>query len=136
MSTAQREDRTIRHALFTYENDQGGEALAFRGATVALLPADIARGDLHGAFTAAAGEDPTDVAGTLPAFPTEGESAEAEQDRWVKDGKVDEIMEAATADPSVAAAIIEAETRRGDKARKSLLEGLAPIAASYTPPAE
>jgi hypothetical protein len=122
---AKREKRTIAHALFTYEPEDGGQAIALRGATVDLLPADIERGEKHQAFTAKAGQMPTPSGSTLPEYPKTG--TPAEQDNWVTSGTVEEILAAVNADPAIADSVTAAEGRRKDSARKTLLEALTVI---------
>jgi hypothetical protein len=121
--------KTIAHALFWYRDpaDEKVERLARRGDTVELLEADVKRGEEHGAFTAKVGQEPDAPTGsTLPDFPAEG--SQQEQDSWVDAGKVDEILAYAAAHPDQRQAITDAESRRGDKARSTLIEGLAKLA--------
>ena len=130
MAEAKREERTISHALFTYTNEAGIEhgGMAFRGQTVALLPADIKRGEAAGAFTNKVGDEPQPSGSTLPPFPVDGESVEEEQVRWVESGTVDEVLAAVNADPSIAEKVSAAEQRRhGGAARVTLLEALTKV---------
>lgn len=120
--------RTIAHALFWYADpDQPKvERMARRGDTVDLLEADIARGEAHGAFTGKVGAEPEVSQGTLLDFPAEG--SEADQDAWVTSGKVDEVVDYVRAHPEHVDLVLAAEQRRGDSARKTLLESLATVA--------
>lgn len=117
------ERRTIRHNLFSYALPGGGEAIAFRGATVELMPADIARGEKFDAFTANVGDSPDPPSGSsLPPFPVDG--TDAEQLAWAESGTVPEIVAAVNAQPEIVTAVVNAEQRRKGDARKSLLETL------------
>lgn len=112
---ADRQKRTVRHALFEYEK---GTRIAFRGQEVELLPEDVERGER--------GDDPAvtagslDPVGTLSAFPED----EAEQDRWLKEATVEEVLQEARRNPESADGILAAEERRGKDARKTLLTAL------------
>lgn len=123
------ERRTIRHNMFAYDLPGGGNAIGMRGQTVPLMPHDVDRGERFGAFTALPGHLPEPQGSILPAYPVDGDSAAAEQDAWVKAGTIDEIMAAVDAQPEIVASLIEAETRRGPAARKSLLAALATLEA-------
>lgn len=124
--TSAAEQRTIAHALFSYRLPGGGEAIAMRGQTVNLLPADIKRGERFGAFTQAVGEKPTPTGSTLPGYPAD--ESEAEQDAWVVAGTEDEILAAVNGKPEIVDSVIRAEQRRKDSARSTLLLALAALA--------
>lgn len=120
------EERTIRHSLFTYDLPDGGQAIAMRGSTVQLLPHDIERGERFDAFTPD-GELPEPSGSTLPGFPLE--ASEAEQDNWVGSASIQEILTAVGERPETLEPVLAAEQRRGDAARKTLLEALAKLAS-------
>lgn len=124
MADAKLEQRTIRHGLFSYDLPGGGQAIAFRGSTVDLLPHDIERGEKFDAFTAKVGDSPDPPASsTLPVL---GEDAsDAEANAWVESGTVQEIIDAVHARPEILPAVIAAEQRRKGDARKTLLDALA-----------
>lgn len=118
--------RTIRHGLFSYDLPDGGQAIAWRGDTVDLLPHDVERGERHQAFTASVGQLPEPPASsTLPVLNPDASDAEA--DAWVESGTVQEILDAVNARPEILSAVIAAEQRRKDNARKTLLEALAKL---------
>ena len=121
-ATPKTEQRTIKHALFSYALPSGGEAIAFRGQTIDLLSDDITRGEKFGAFTAGVGELPTSQGSLLPAYPVDNQ---VEQDAWIVSGSEEEILSAVNAQPEIVDSVIAAEARRGDAARKPLLESLA-----------
>lgn len=124
MAKTDTQKRTIAHALFTYRDESGAEQIAFRGAEVDLAPADVARGEKHDAFVVE-GDEPSRL-GDLAEYPL-GEGTDvpqAEQDAWVRAGKIDEIVAAVNARPEIAQSVLDAETRRGEQARKGLLTSL------------
>jgi hypothetical protein len=121
--------KTIAHALFWYTDpdDEKRERTALRGQTVDLLDADVARGEAAGAFTAEVGDEPdapTDSRmAPLPESPTD-----VEYDAYVDAAKVDEVLNWASEHPEHRKGLGDAESRRGDKARTTLIEGLAKLA--------
>lgn len=118
------EKRTVRHGLFSYDLPGGGQAIAFRGSTVDLLPHDVERGEKFDAFTPNVGDSPDPpAASTLPVLNPDATDAEA--DAWVESGTVPEIVDAVNARPEILSAVLAAEQRRKGDARKSLLEALA-----------
>jgi hypothetical protein len=121
------EKRTIRHGLFAYDLPGGGQAIAFRGDTVDLMPHDVEKGEKFDAFTANVGDSPEPAANTtLPHYPIDG--TEAEQDAWIDSGSVPEIVDAVNAQPEIADSVLAAEQRRKSNARKTLLDAVAKIA--------
>lgn len=122
------EPRTIQHSLFSYDLPEGGQAIAFRGSTVNLLPHDIERGERFDAFTAEPGVLPEPAGSTLPGYPIDG--SEAEQDAWVGSGSVQEIVAYVNGNPESIDSILAAEQRRGTDSRKTLLDALAKIAGT------
>jgi len=112
--------RKIRHALFTYGVPGGGQAVAFRGQTVDLLSEDVERGEKFDAFDSPGAEP--ELAGDLAPFPKDG--TDAERDSWVANGTIKEVTDAVAADPDIAEAVLAAEQRRGESARKTLLAAL------------
>ena len=120
-------NRTIAHAIFWYSDpDQPAiERLARRGDTVALLAADVVRGEEHGAFTPEVGDVPLPPTGSvMRGWP---EDSEAEQDAWVEVSTDQELLAYAIAYPEYRDAIVAAETRRGTAARAALLDRIATL---------
>lgn len=123
------EKRTIRHHLFSYDLPGGGNRIGFRGETVDLLAHDIARGEKFDAFTPKVGDEPdAPTNSTLAAL--KSDASDEDMDGWVMSGSVSEIMAAVNGDPEKARQVLDAEQRRGDDARKTLLDPLARIVGS------
>lgn len=120
--------KVIKHALFTYATPDGGEAVALRGQTVDLSDEDVARGERFDAFTDGGAPQPV---GQLSPYPLDG--GQAEQDAWVTNGTVEEIVDAVGARPEIAASVVTAEQRRGASARKTLLSALSESTTSSVP---
>lgn len=126
MAAPARTKRRVVHALFTYRDQAGGEAVAFRGDDIEVLAADLERGDKFGALAAPGAE--LEPAGDLVAYPLDG--AKSEQDAWVRAAKVDEVIAAVNRDPGIAQSVLDAEERRGDQTRTTLVASLTTFIAS------
>lgn len=92
--------RIVRHALFTYRDEQGLERTALRGQTVELTDAELERAER---LEAVAAEDDTDVLAASPVVapltPDEVLAAGAQADDAGSDEQVGETTETVT-DPA------------------------------------
>ena len=126
MATQTTTRRKVVHAVFTYDDGNGGQAIAFRGSLIDVLPADLERGEKFGALAAPVAE--LDAGGTLTVYPIDGTAAE--QDAWVKSAKVDEVIAEVNRHPEIAQSVLDAEERRGDQARTTLVASLTTFISS------
>lgn len=119
--------KTISHALFWYLDGDGVERTALRGQTVDLIEADVTRGEEAGAFTTEVGDEPAAPEGSH-LTPLTDTPSDAEYNAYVDSGLVDEVLAWAAEHPEHRTGLGDAESRRGDKARKTLITALAKLA--------
>lgn len=104
--------RIVRHALFTYRDEQGLERTALRGQTVELTDDELERAER---LEAVAAEDDTDVLAASPVVapltPDEVLAAGAQADDAGSDEQVGETTETVT-DPTVDGGTAKPSTRR------------------------
>jgi hypothetical protein len=150
MAETKKQERTIKHLLFTYyeetEDPRTGNTVrvereAAQGTTVELDPWDIERGERFGSFfteeelkrrEAAPEEEGGVEAVSLAELDTE------EKRDWLKaegefEGEevptVNEVLDAVHAEPAEAEDVLEAENlATGNQPRKGVVEGLTKIA--------
>lgn len=110
---------TIAHASFWYTNAAGRHKVALQGSEIEVGPEDFERGEKHGAFLS-----------DEPEAEPETEPASTEVAGVDLSAKADDVVEAVGADKEKAAAVLEAEQAKGDKARKGLVERLQAVIAA------
>lgn len=120
--------KQVAHALFRY-SDGEHERFAMYDEVIELSAAEAKRGEELGALRdpdpEPEAEAPAPEKEPLGDFPTAGDDLDAAQEAWLAKANMNEVTTFVSEHPDTAEAVMAAEQRRGDKARKTLLEALA-----------